>query len=210
MGALSRDPKRTLFHPIPTDHLGLKNVSSDLEDSNGQGTKLSPTCQGEAQRAGTIQQLLISVDIRCNRKHRELEWDHPWLKKELTASSGCHWLSRQRALSSSSAAALTCVLFEPLLRCWEFLPTTHSGADAPQHGKYKLSHKERPADTRETKKAQQENWLCFSAKKSEGKRREKKIDRKSLFSFFFFKMCTVIENTENQSNFEHKTKGVRE
>lgn len=36
--SLSRDPKRTLFHPIPTEHLGLKNVSSYLGDSNGQGT----------------------------------------------------------------------------------------------------------------------------------------------------------------------------
>lgn len=133
-----------------------------------------------------------------------LEWDQPWLKKELRAPRAA--LAGHTALLKLTAA-LTCEVFQCLLRGfahytqWGWHPPAWEGQAQPS-GKACRYQGDKKSTARELN-------LLF-CQKIRGKKRRKKWDRKSLFSFFFFKMCTVSENTENQSHFEHKTKGMRE
>lgn len=167
---------------------------------------------GQGQRSEASLQLLIcSGAIRCNTKHlRAWVWP-PWLKRswELqVAAAG--WAGRE--LFAEPQQLPWPVLFKTFWDAESFCPPhtveltplSMGSTNLPE-----LSHRERSTNTRETKNHNKRTGFAFLLKKNQGEK-EKKIDRKSLFAFFLFKMCTVLENTENQSHSEHKTKGMRE
>lgn len=158
---------------------------------NTPGTSLhSPgTSQSKAQRWGAIQQLLIfSVDIRCNTKHlRAWVWP-PTVRK---GADRLKWLPLAEQTECSFLKLSSC----PDLCVFQVFPETQSFCpphtveliplsmgiqtclcSAIRKGLQILGRKKNP---------QEENWLCFSAKKSGGKKRKKSRQEVSFFLFLF-------------------------
>lgn len=143
---------------------------------------------GQGQRSEASLQLLIcSGAIRCNTKHlRAWVWP-PWLKRswELqVAAAG--WAGRE--LFAEPQQLPWPVLFKTFWDAESFCPPhtveltplSMGSTNLPE-----LSHRERSTNTRETKKPQQENWLCFSAKKKSGGKGEKNRQEVSFCLFPF-------------------------
>lgn len=134
-----------------------------------------------------------------------LEWGQPWLKKELRAPRAA-----LAGHTESSAQAHSCPdLWGFPVFAERFCPLHTVGLTPPSMGRTNSAIRKGLQIPGRQKKHSKRTEFVFLPK-NQGKKRRKKWDRKSLFSFFFFKMCTVSENTENQSHFEHKTKGMRE
>lgn len=145
----------------------------------------------------------FSTDVRCNTKYFRT-WVWPPLAKK--GADSFKWLPWAKQTKSS---ILSC----PDLCIFQVFPEEqrafahHTHTDGPQHGKcvpacaqiqgkvYKYQGK---------KKIQENRFLAKIWK------RKKKRQEVYLPSPPFCKICTILENTENQSHFECKTKGTRE